>query len=78
MWAISQYIIFSGNYDGLGAIRTKELQASAAVLGIHHAETIEHPQMQDGPRSKWPADTVADIVSKYCQQHRIQSVCIFL
>ena len=64
----------SGNYDGLGVTRTRELQAAAQVLGVTRAETIEHAQLQDGPRSQWPADIVASHVAAYVQAHKIQTV----
>jgi N-acetylglucosaminylphosphatidylinositol deacetylase len=64
----------SGNYDGLGATRTRELQAAARVLGVTRAQTIEHAQLQDGPRSPWPAEVVAAHVAAYVKAHNIQTV----
>ena len=64
----------SGNYDGLGAVRSLELQASARVLRATKAVCVEHAQLQDGPHSDWPPAVIAEHVHDYCRAHNIDSV----
>ncbi len=38
----------NGDFEGLGRVREKELQASAKYLGFQEAECINDPELQDG------------------------------
>ena len=51
----------TGNYNGLGAVREKELLRSAAYYGIRaeQVRTLNEPDLQDGMRAAWPKDVVA-------------------
>ena len=55
----------TGNFDGLGKVREKELHASAKFLGFQESEVIDDPDLQDGMQSHWDTQKVADTVSKY-------------
>ena len=55
----------NGNFDGLGKIREKELHASAKYLGFIEAEVIDHPELQDGMKSHWEPEVVAQQINKY-------------
>ena len=57
---------FSGNADGLGDIRKKELAASATVLGLRSASDVlvlEDPKFPDSMTTTWSAAEIAQILS---------------
>ena len=47
----------SGDYDGLGAVRARELPHACACLGVPPARVrvLDDPQLRDGPCTHWPA-----------------------
>jgi N-acetylglucosaminylphosphatidylinositol deacetylase len=49
----------NGGADGLGAVRTNELEAVQAFLGIRSLEVVDDPRMRDGFDERWPAEAVA-------------------
>jgi N-acetylglucosaminylphosphatidylinositol deacetylase len=53
----------TGNSDGLGERRQEELRHCCALYKILPSEItiIDHPDLQDGMRTRWPVDLVADI-----------------
>lgn len=56
----------SGDADGLGAIRKRELQASCHALGVSGGATVvEDAALPDSMTSAWPADAIAG----YLRQH---------
>lgn len=69
----------TGNYDGLGSIRSIELPRACVHLGVDtaHVAVIDDPELQDGPRDDWPAERVADLVSEHMRRHRLQRVITF-
>ena len=69
----------TGNYDGLGSIRKKELFASAAVLGIpsHNVTCIDDENLPDHPTQLWPEALIAKYVSDYVKAHDIQTIVTF-
>mmetsp|Transcript_25244 Transcript_25244/g.63208 ORF Transcript_25244/g.63208 Transcript_25244/m.63208 type:complete len:288 (-) Transcript_25244:90-953(-) len=52
----------NGGADGLGAVRTKELEAVRDFLGIRSLEVVDDPRMRDGFGERWPAGVVASHV----------------
>jgi N-acetylglucosaminylphosphatidylinositol deacetylase len=50
----------TGNYDGLGALRSKELEASCQVLGV--SCTVDDT-LQDG--EQWDPKAVSDVIDKF-------------
>lgn len=56
----------TGNYDGIGVIRVKELKAVAKSLGAASCDVIDDPALQDGPHF-WSSTDVARVVKKYLQ-----------
>lgn len=57
----------TGNNDGLGAVRQKELIASAGLLGlrvpIEDVLVIDSPSFPDSMTADWPANLVAEVLS---------------
>jgi N-acetylglucosaminylphosphatidylinositol deacetylase len=54
----------SGNYAGLGATRTKELERSGRVYGAASVRVVEDGRSQDGPQP-WDTSFVGSFVADY-------------
>ena len=69
----------SGNFDGLGETRSKELLESCRILGISEDRVcvVEDPELQDGMKSEWPATAVKRTVSKQVDKWGIHSIVTF-
>ncbi|KAI9202010.1 putative deacetylase LmbE-like domain-containing protein [Polychytrium aggregatum] len=69
----------SGNYDGLGSIRKKELVDSASELGISpsHVTVLEDSRIQDHPHDMWDADIVAEAIRLQVSHHNIDVIVTF-
>ncbi|KAL1515055.1 hypothetical protein AB1Y20_004120 [Prymnesium parvum] len=54
----------TGNYDGLGHVRSLELRRSCGKLGLPAARVrvVDDAQLQDGPATAWPAARVGALV----------------
>ena len=50
----------TGNYDGLGPVRTRELRAAARALGIERVAVLDREALPDHPTRRWAA---ADVVA---------------
>jgi N-acetylglucosaminylphosphatidylinositol deacetylase len=70
----------TGNYDGLGAIRKKELDAACQVLGIPTANVHcidDETRFADGPIHEWSAAQVASTVQEHVSAHAIDTIFTF-
>ncbi|KNE59824.1 hypothetical protein AMAG_05280 [Allomyces macrogynus ATCC 38327] len=69
----------TGNADGLGAVRVKELVRSCAVLGLPEARVhwVDAPQLQDGMRNVWSAREIRRHVRETVQEHGITQIITF-
>jgi hypothetical protein len=69
----------TGNFDGLGETRKKELYASCISLGIpqDHVKIIDQPDLQDGPKNVWSANTISALVSDYVSTTKSGSIITF-
>lgn len=71
----NQFVIIcfsSGDADGLGHIRKKELVASALLLGIRkpeHVVVIDDKNFQDSMTATWDAKLIAQVLTKYFAPH---------
>lgn len=53
----------TGNYDGLGKVRKKELERTCySVLNVSKVIIVDDPRIQDHPSQRWPIDHVADTI----------------
>jgi N-acetylglucosaminylphosphatidylinositol deacetylase len=69
----------TGNFDGLGALRAKELLAAAAVLGVaaERVAVLDDAELQDGMRSLWPPAAVARHVDAAVRRWGADAVLTF-
>jgi hypothetical protein len=49
----------TGNYNGLGALRSSELRAASRVLRLSGCTIIDDAELQDGPNNPWPPAAIA-------------------
>ncbi|OQS03009.1 hypothetical protein THRCLA_04681 [Thraustotheca clavata] len=71
--------IDNGNYDGLGAIRTKELSSCWNTLGMNTSNlvVIDDDRFQDGMKSIWKDSDVANATLDYVTKHSIDTLFTF-
>mmetsp|Transcript_16020 Transcript_16020/g.30773 ORF Transcript_16020/g.30773 Transcript_16020/m.30773 type:complete len:272 (-) Transcript_16020:149-964(-) len=69
----------TGNFAGLGDVRTSELRNSCVCLKIppENVSVIDHPEMQDGMATVWKDEVVIQHVESYVQAHSISTVITF-
>ncbi|ORC86050.1 N-acetylglucosaminyl-phosphatidylinositol-deacetylase [Trypanosoma theileri] len=70
----------NGNFEGLGAVREKELQLSAECFGVHrnNVRIVNHPLLQDGMNTFWDVDLIRHEVSSYLKKAKnVRTVVTF-
>ncbi|KAF8944882.1 hypothetical protein BGZ47_003604 [Haplosporangium gracile] len=69
----------SGNHDGLGETRKRELVASCKMFGIREANVLvlEREELQDGPNNLWDPSLVGDQMNLYAKKHNIETIVTF-
>ena len=69
----------TGNYDGLGETRTKELYASGLILGIQqqNIHIINDPLLQDGKNNQWLQENVAKQIDVAVKLWSINKIITF-
>ena len=72
----------SGDYEGLGSVRSVELRHACASLGIptERVTVVDDPRLRDGPSSAWPQDAVAQHVARHLDAatlHPVKCVLTF-
>ena len=72
-------VLSTGNSEGLGSIREKELNASCQRLGVDLSRclSLNVTDFQDGSRRWWPKGNISEIVQKYIKQFRIDLLITF-
>ena len=60
----------TGNYDGLGSTRTKELYEAGDILGFmkKNIEILDDPRLQDGPEEKWNASDLSSLINRHIEE----------
>ncbi|KAF9352035.1 N-acetylglucosaminyl-phosphatidylinositol de-N-acetylase [Mortierella sp. AD094] len=69
----------SGNNDGLGETRKKELVASCATFGIRESQVtiLEREELQDGPNELWDPSLVGDQMNLFAKKHDVEMIITF-
>jgi N-acetylglucosaminylphosphatidylinositol deacetylase len=69
----------TGNFDGLGSVRTEELYKCAKVLKIkkNHVKVVDDSKLQDGKNNSWLKRDVAKQVSSYVNLWSINKIITF-
>ncbi|CAF1316366.1 unnamed protein product [Adineta steineri] len=77
---IGHILVFStGNSEGLGPIREKELNGSCQQLGIDLSRclSLNLTDLQDNPHRWWPKWNISDVVQKYVKKFHIDLLITF-
>ncbi|ETO84620.1 hypothetical protein F444_01494 [Phytophthora nicotianae P1976] len=79
VWKINLLCLSRGNFDGLGDVRVKELNACATYIGLStdHVKVLEDPKLQDGMKNQWDVAHIATIVTEYIEKNEIDAVFTF-
>ena len=64
----------TGDADGLGEVRAKELDSAGAHLGVTSVDLVDDSALRDGFDEKWPVEAVAARVDVGQQQARLGPV----
>ncbi|KAF9192152.1 hypothetical protein BGZ51_006126 [Haplosporangium sp. Z 767] len=69
----------SGNHDGLGEKRKRELVASCKSFGIRESRVtvLERDELKDGPKELWDPSLVGDQMNLYAKKHNIETIITF-
>ncbi|TPX68037.1 hypothetical protein SpCBS45565_g03337 [Spizellomyces sp. 'palustris'] len=69
----------SGNADGIGTVRKKELLESCKKLGIHSSNVtcLDHPQLQDDPKAWWKVSVIAEVLDAHIAERKVDVVITF-
>lgn len=74
--AIHLLCLSSGDADGLGRVRVKELESVARLLQLASCKIGEEETMRDGMKEKWKKEDVAAYVEKFVHEKNIEMVTI--
>lgn len=71
----------TGNYDKLGAVRTKELKSSCVNLigqsNLMNVEIVDEPELPDHPNLVWNKELCGSLINKYVASNSIDVVITF-
>jgi N-acetylglucosaminylphosphatidylinositol deacetylase len=69
----------TGNADGLGSIRTKELEKAARLFGIsdQHVHVVDDVLLQDGMKEIWDKSMVQKFVEEFAKKFKLQVIYTF-
>ncbi|PRP74247.1 n-acetylglucosaminyl-phosphatidylinositol de-N-acetylase-like [Planoprotostelium fungivorum] len=68
----------TGDYEGLGEVRIKELNQCCLELGMSPGDVtvIDHEQIRDGPKEVWDVDLLASFVLQQTKLHPLLEMII--
>ncbi|XP_071715984.1 uncharacterized protein [Rutidosis leptorrhynchoides] len=69
----------TGNADGIGDVRKKELYRASAILKVPNLQVtvLDHPEFQDGFGKVWSSSIISKIVEKKVLAHAIDTIITF-
>ena len=67
----------SGDADGLGAVRTKELESVKSYLRLDSVEVVDDPRLRDGFKERWPVEAVAEHVDAAAKRINADAIITF-
>jgi len=67
----------SGNFQGLGETRKKELEKSCSLLGVKEIALIDSPLCLDGPKNQWDIGFIAQTVHERVSAWGITQIVTF-
>jgi len=72
-------VLSSGDYDGLGEVRRKEVKESCDTLGVStdRCVVLEHRDLQDNPKKWWSEAVVEGMLKRYVDSWHIDLIITF-
>ncbi|KAN0077483.1 putative deacetylase LmbE-like domain containing protein [Elaphomyces granulatus] len=72
-------VLSSGDYDGLGEVRRKEVKESCDTLGVStdRCVVLDHRDLQDDPKKWWKEAVVEGMLKKYVDSWHIDLIITF-
>lgn len=65
----------TGNYDGLGTVRSRELRRTCReILGIQQVQLIDDPRLPDHPTQAWPLEHAVHVLETHLPSQQIQLI----
>ncbi|KAJ8506899.1 hypothetical protein ONZ45_g10640 [Pleurotus djamor] len=76
---IHSLCLSTGDADGLGDVRSLELEGSLDILGVkkENRKIVDHPKLKDNFTTTWDAEVIADFVWQYVTAHHITAILTF-
>ncbi|KAI9277363.1 putative N-acetylglucosaminyl-phosphatidylinositol deacetylase [Sporodiniella umbellata] len=69
----------TGNAEGLGSLRKKELVKSCQTLGISasRVKCVDHPSLKDSMQIYWDPTIISDHIKSYVEKEKINTIITF-
>ncbi|CAO3673230.1 unnamed protein product [Rhizopus stolonifer] len=69
----------TGNAEGLGSLRKKELVKSCQTFGISPSQVkcVDHPSLEDSMQNKWDPTIVSQCIEQYTHKKKIDTIITF-
>eukprot|EP00158_Paraphelidium_tribonemae_P008030 Partr_v1_DN28442_c2_g1_i2_m42231 putative Phosphatidylinositol glycan anchor biosynthesis, class L len=69
----------SGDADGLGQLRKRELMSACLSLGFReqHVFVADHPGLKDGMRNEWDEGLICTFLESYVREFGVQTIISF-
>eukprot|EP01080_Neovahlkampfia_damariscottae_P007185 gene7185-11497_t len=67
----------SGNFDGIGETRKKELEKSSTYLNFKSFKIIEDDSLQDGMKNHWKKEIISSEIEKFQKEHDVDMIISF-
>lgn len=76
---LKKIFIFSGNYEGKGNERRKELWKACYTLGVPDCNIclISDTRLQDNPKAQWPVPVIAKLIQQQLEALDIDTLVTF-
>ncbi|CAF4276611.1 unnamed protein product, partial [Rotaria sp. Silwood2] len=72
-------VLSTGNSNGLGSIREKELKQSCQRLDVNLSQctSLNLTDLQDNPNRWWPKENISELIDKYIKEYNIDLLITF-
>jgi len=71
---VSILCLSTGNADGLGMMRRREIQAAGKALKVADVYVRDSPCLQDGKTNRWEPEVVSSFVRDHCRKFPVNAV----
>lgn len=75
---VSLLCLSSGDSEGIGKVRSDEIQKSGKLMGIDTVHVLEHADLKDSIRETWDSEIIGKQVLQYIKQHKEETYDAFV